>query len=214
MTAVFSQREGLAFDDALAEARNITAGELVPQALQAWYDGSEEAFRDAVCAQAKKYLAPSTAGAANRAVALIVPALSAAPICSAACSSTGMPGSWRAGPCTRSPLRTKSGAMPLLPRPYRLYLGEGRYIHSTGASASGGVVINSLDPADPLYREDWSGVCMRWGVCSDKVTHPLRHPCGMPPLPKGEALTIPPQGFGKTPEAPPLGELAKPSGFD
>ena len=56
MTAVFSQREGLAFDDALAEARNITAGELVPQALQAWYDGSEEAFRDAVCAQAKKYL--------------------------------------------------------------------------------------------------------------------------------------------------------------
>ena len=112
MTAVFSQREGLAFDDALAEARNVTAGELVPQTLQAWYDGSEEAFRDAVCAQAKKYLAPSTAGAANRAGALIVPALSAAPICSAACSSTGMPGSWRAGPCTRSPLRTKSGAMP------------------------------------------------------------------------------------------------------
>ena len=33
-------------------------------------------------------------------------------------------------------------------------IGEGRYIHSTGASASGGVVINSLDPADPLYRED------------------------------------------------------------
>ena len=28
MTAVFSQREGLAFDDALAEAQNITAGEL------------------------------------------------------------------------------------------------------------------------------------------------------------------------------------------
>ena len=56
MTAGFSQREGLALDDALAEARNITAGELVPQARQAWYDGSEEAFRDAVCAQAKKYL--------------------------------------------------------------------------------------------------------------------------------------------------------------
>ena len=35
------------------------------------------------------------------------------PICSAACSSTGMPGSWRAGPCTRSPLQTKSGAMPV-----------------------------------------------------------------------------------------------------
>ena len=35
-----------------------------------------------------------------------------------------------------------------------LYLGEGRYIHSTGAAGSGGVVLNSLDPADPLYRED------------------------------------------------------------
>ena len=154
MTAVFSQREGLAFDDALAETRNVTAGELVPQALQAWYDGSEEAFRDAVCAQAKSIWAPSTAGAASRAVALIVPALSAAPICSAACSSTGMPGSWRAGPCIRSPLQTKSGAMPSTSPAYRPLPCEGRYIHSTGASASGGVVINSLDPADPLYRED------------------------------------------------------------
>ena len=35
-----------------------------------------------------------------------------------------------------------------------LYLGEGLYIHSTGAAASGGVVYNSLDPASPLYRED------------------------------------------------------------
>ena len=35
-----------------------------------------------------------------------------------------------------------------------LYLGEGRYIHSTGAAGSGGVVLNSLDPDDPLYRED------------------------------------------------------------
>ena len=35
-----------------------------------------------------------------------------------------------------------------------LYLGEGRYIHSTGAAVSGGVVINSLEPEDPLYRDD------------------------------------------------------------
>ena len=35
-----------------------------------------------------------------------------------------------------------------------LYLGEGRYIHSTGAAVSGGVVINSLESSDPLYRED------------------------------------------------------------
>ena len=35
-----------------------------------------------------------------------------------------------------------------------LYLGEQLYIHSTGAAASGGVVLNSLDPASPLYRAD------------------------------------------------------------
>ena len=48
----------------------------------------------------------------------------------------------------------KRGDALYIPCHIALYLGEGRYIHSTGASASGGVVINSLDPADPLYRED------------------------------------------------------------
>ncbi len=28
------------------------------------------------------------------------------------------------------------------------------YIHSTGAAASGGVVLNSLDPASTFYRAD------------------------------------------------------------
>lgn len=35
-----------------------------------------------------------------------------------------------------------------------LYLGEGRYIHSTARAGSDGVVINSLDPARPDYRAD------------------------------------------------------------
>ena len=35
-----------------------------------------------------------------------------------------------------------------------LYLGEGRYIHSTARVGSDGVVINSLDPARPDYRAD------------------------------------------------------------
>ena len=55
MTAVFSQREGLAFNDALAEALTTTAERLVPDAVARWYGGSEDAFRAAVCAQAKKY---------------------------------------------------------------------------------------------------------------------------------------------------------------
>lgn len=35
-----------------------------------------------------------------------------------------------------------------------MYLGEGKYIHSTGKAGDDGVTINSLDPADPDYRED------------------------------------------------------------
>ena len=155
MTAVFSQREGLAFDDALAEARKITAGELVPQALQAWYDGSEEAFRDAVCAQAKKYLGTEYrwGGKSGRGID-----------CSGLVSSAYMQcgvliyrdarivEGW---PMHQIPFADKKrGDALYFPGHIALYLGEGRYIHSTGASASGGVVINSLDPADPLYRED------------------------------------------------------------
>ncbi len=35
-----------------------------------------------------------------------------------------------------------------------LYIGGGKYIHSTGKVGSDGVDINSLNPADPDYRED------------------------------------------------------------
>jgi cell wall-associated NlpC family hydrolase len=35
-----------------------------------------------------------------------------------------------------------------------IYLGEERFLHSTGKNGSDGVVINSLDPKAPDYRED------------------------------------------------------------
>ena len=35
-----------------------------------------------------------------------------------------------------------------------LYLGEGRYLHSTARAGSDGVVVNSLDPGQPDYRAD------------------------------------------------------------
>ena len=58
-------------------------------------------------------------------------------------------------PMHKIPLeQAKRGDALYFPGHIALYLGEGRYIHSTGAAASGGVVINSLEPDDPLYRED------------------------------------------------------------
>ena len=35
-----------------------------------------------------------------------------------------------------------------------MYLGEGRILHSTGKDGSDGVVVNSLEPSAPDYRED------------------------------------------------------------
>lgn len=35
-----------------------------------------------------------------------------------------------------------------------MYIGNNKYIHSTGANCSDGVVINSLNPCDTDYRED------------------------------------------------------------
>ena len=155
MTAVFSQREGLAFNDALAETLNTTAEKLVPEAVACWYGGSEDAFRAAVCEQAKKYMGTEYrwGGKSGRGID-----------CSGLVSSAYMQcgvliyrdarivEGW---PMHQIPFADKKrGDALYFPGHIALYLGEGRYIHSTGASASGGVVINSLDPADPLYRED------------------------------------------------------------
>ncbi len=48
----------------------------------------------------------------------------------------------------------KSADLLYFPGHIALYLGNGKYIHSTGKATCDGVCINSLDPADPDYRED------------------------------------------------------------
>ena len=155
MTAVFSQREGLAFNDALAETLNTTADKLVPEAVARWYGGSEEAFRAAVCEQAKKYMGTEYrwGGKSGRGID-----------CSGLVSSAYMQCGvliYRDAKIIEGwPMHEvafenkKPGDALFFPGHVALYLGEGRYIHSTGAAASGGVVINSLEPSDPLYRED------------------------------------------------------------
>lgn len=48
----------------------------------------------------------------------------------------------------------KPGDLLFFPGHVAMYLGDDRYIHSTGRSGDDGVVFNSLDPDAPDYRED------------------------------------------------------------
>lgn len=52
------------------------------------------------------------------------------------------------------PKEAKPADLLFFPGHVAMYLGEGKYIHSTGKAGSDGVVINSLNPADPDYRPD------------------------------------------------------------
>ena len=155
MTAVFSQEEGLPFDEALAKQKGIPAAELVQEALNRWYGGSEEVFRAAVCEQAKKYMGTEYrwGGKSGRGIDCSGLVSSAYMQCGVLIyRDASIVEGW---PMHQIPFADKKrGDALYFPGHIALYLGEGRYIHSTGASASGGVVINSLDPADPLYRED------------------------------------------------------------
>lgn len=48
----------------------------------------------------------------------------------------------------------RPGDLLFFPGHVAMYLGEGKYVHSTAKNGSDGVVINSLNPSDPDYRED------------------------------------------------------------
>ena len=48
----------------------------------------------------------------------------------------------------------KPGDLLFFPGHVAMYMGDGRYIHSTGRSGDDGVTINSLDPDAPDYRAD------------------------------------------------------------
>lgn len=48
----------------------------------------------------------------------------------------------------------KEGDLLFFPGHVAMYLGRNRYIHSTAGNNCHGVVINSLDPAEPDYRAD------------------------------------------------------------
>ena len=55
-------------------------------------------------------------------------------------------------PITRQQL--KKGDLLFFPGHVAIYLGNGKYIHSTAHSKSFGVTVNSLNPHDEDYRQD------------------------------------------------------------
>lgn len=48
----------------------------------------------------------------------------------------------------------KPGDLLFFPGHVAMYIGNGKYVHSTGKNGSDGVVINSLNPKDEDFRED------------------------------------------------------------
>ena len=155
MTAIFTQEAGRTFDEALAKAEGCKPEELVPRAIDRWFGGSEEAVRNALAEQAKKYLGTEYrwGGKSGRGIDCSGLVSSAYMQCGVLIyRDAKLVEGW---PMHKIPLeQAKRGDALYFPGHIALYLGEGRYIHSTGAARSGGVVLNSLDPADPLYRED------------------------------------------------------------
>ena len=128
--------------------------------LEHWFDGSENAFREKLVSEAMKYMSVQYrwGGKSFRGID-----------CSGLVSVSYM----RCGvliyrdasivdgyPIQRLPLedaaagRLKKGDALYFPGHIAMYIGDGKYIHSTGKIGSGGVVINSLRPEDPDFRQD------------------------------------------------------------
>lgn len=151
------------------EAAGGMAGFSFRYFLQRLYGGDEDAFRDRLTAEAMKYLGTqyrwggrSTYGIDCSGLVSMAYLRSGVSIYRDAAIAAGYPmerqplvkedGIFAQENLTNGNLR--KGDALYFPGHIAMYIGDGKYIHSTARSGSNGVVINSLRPEDSDYRED------------------------------------------------------------
>ena len=155
MASIFYLEEGRPFMEAEAKGRGLVPERLVSETLNTWFGGLEDAFRISVCQTARQYL-----GTQYRWGGKTTRGLDCSGLVSMAYLQNGVLiyrdakilDGWPVHEIAREAM--KPGDLLYFPGHIALYLGGGKYIHSTGAVTSGGVVVNSLDPKDARYRAD------------------------------------------------------------
>ncbi len=154
-SAVFYLDGHRTLTEAVAMARGIAPEQVIAHTLDKYFGGSEETFREKLVETALQYLGSeyrwggkTPAGIDCSGLASVVYLQNGVLIYRDAAIREG----WPVHEIDRAALQV--GDLMYFPGHVAIYLGQGRYIHSTGAADSGGVVINSLVPTDPLYRQD------------------------------------------------------------
>ncbi len=142
-------------NEALAMARGIAPEQIVQHTLATYFEGNEDLLRAKIIETALAYL-----GTEYRWGGKTLAGIDCSGLVSTAYLQNGimiyrdakMLEGWPVKEIDRAAI--KPADLLYFPGHVALYLGQGRYLHSTSAAASGGVVVNSLLPNDPLYRQD------------------------------------------------------------
>lgn len=143
------------FNEAVAMARGIAAESVVQYTVDKFFSGDEALLREKLVETALTYL-----GTEYRWGGKTTDGIDCSGLVSAAYMQNGLliyrdariVDGWPVKEIDRANIQ--AGDLLYFPGHVAMYIGKGRYVHATGAATSGGVVINSLVPGDPLYRQD------------------------------------------------------------